>query len=124
MKKTEAQSVSTISAEKPRRRFLKSAAVGGAAILAMPHIRNAQAAETVSWKIQTSWPGGLGLQLFKDWCNSIKEKTGGELEFKPFGAKDVTGRFPTLRCGSQRRFGGGESVHHLLPKRNCRWARL
>ena len=93
MKKTEAQSVPTISAEKPRRRFLKSAAVGGAAILAMPHIRNAQAAETVSWKIQTSWPGGLGLQLFKDWCNSIKEKTGGELEFKPFGAKDVTGDF-------------------------------
>src|SRR3546814_18108470 len=43
--------------------------------------------------IQTSWPGGIGLQIFKDWCNGIVEKTGGELAFQPFGAQDVVGDF-------------------------------
>ncbi len=46
-----------------------------------------------TWKIQTSWPGGIGLELFKDWCNGIVEKTSGELAFVPFGAKDLVGEF-------------------------------
>jgi len=76
----------------PRRRFLGAAAAAGGAILAAPHIRT-KAADTTVWKVQTSWPGGLGLQLFKDWSNSIVEKTGGELAFKPFGPKEVVGDF-------------------------------
>jgi TRAP-type mannitol/chloroaromatic compound transport system substrate-binding protein len=85
-----------------RRRFLKSAsvasagavaAVGTAQTLGFPYIRDAKAATTTTWKIQTSWPGGIGLELFKDWCNGIKEKSGGELAFKPFGAKDVVGEW-------------------------------
>ena len=46
-----------------------------------------------TWKIQTSWPGGIGLEIFKDWCNSIVEETGGELAFAPYGAKDLVGEF-------------------------------
>lgn len=77
-----------------RRNFIKSAAVvGGTAILGAPFIGNAEAAKTKTWKVQTSWPGGIGLKIFKDWCGSIKEKTGGELAFKAFGAKDVVGDF-------------------------------
>jgi TRAP-type mannitol/chloroaromatic compound transport system substrate-binding protein len=77
-----------------RRKFLKTAAAaGGAAILGAPYIRNAQAAKTTTWKIQTSWPGGIGLEIFKEWCNGIVEKTGGELAFEPYGAKDVVGEF-------------------------------
>lgn len=77
-----------------RRGFLKkTAAVGTGTILGAPFISNAQAASTTTWKIQTSWPGGIGLEIFKDWCNGIVEKTGGELAFKPFGAKDVVGDF-------------------------------
>ena len=84
-------------ASKPRatrRAFLRAgaAAVGGA-VVAAPHVRNARAAETTTWKVQTSWPGGLGLRLFKDWCASIAEKTGGELAFDPKGPKDVAGDF-------------------------------
>lgn len=75
-----------------RRAFLRGTALAGAATLAAPSIATA-AGETTSWKVQTSWPGGIGLQIFKDWCNSIKDKTGGELEFIPFGAKDVVGDF-------------------------------
>ena len=40
--------------------------------------------------------GGLGLATFKEWCGTIKEKTGGELEFKPFAAKEVVGDFELL----------------------------
>ena len=77
-----------------RRDFLKaSVATGATSVLAAPFIGNANAQSTTTWNIQTSWPGGIGLQIFKDWCNSIIEKTGGELAFKPFGAKDVVGDF-------------------------------
>ncbi|MCH8917876.1 MAG: TRAP transporter substrate-binding protein DctP [Proteobacteria bacterium] len=84
-----------------RRGLLKGAAVATGAVavataskgLGFPYIGNAEAAKTTTWRIQTSWPGGIGLKLFKDWCNGIKEKTGGELAFKPFGAKDVVGEW-------------------------------
>ena len=80
-----------------RRRLLKTAgAAGAAAVVSAPFIRNAAAAQTTVWKVQTSWPAGVGLQTFKTWCNSIKEKTGGELEFKPFAAKEVVGDFELL----------------------------
>ena len=86
-------------AEPTRRKLLKTAgaaAAGTAAIVGAPFIRNAAAAETTTWKIQTSWPAGIGLQTFKTWCGTIKEKTGGELEFKPFAAKEVVGDFELL----------------------------
>ncbi len=81
-----------------RRKFLKTAATATGAIAAtgavsMPYIRDAKAAATTTWRIQTSWPGGIGLDIFKEWCGSIIEKTGGELAFQPFGAQDVVGDF-------------------------------
>jgi len=75
-----------------RRAALSGLATAGAAGLAAPTLATAQG-QTTTWKIQTSWPGGIGLQIFKDWSNSIVEKTGGELAFEPFGAKDVVGDF-------------------------------
>jgi TRAP-type mannitol/chloroaromatic compound transport system substrate-binding protein len=96
--KTPVPAASTPVAEPARRRLLKSAAVaaGGAAVVGAPFIRNAKAAETTVWKIQTSWPAGVGLNTFKAWANTIKEKTGGELEIKPFAAKEVVGDFELL----------------------------
>ncbi|EGP09466.1 TRAP-type C4-dicarboxylate transport system [Bradyrhizobiaceae bacterium SG-6C] len=79
-----------------RRAFVGGAAIAGAAVVSAPYIRNAEAAETTTWKVQTSWPAGVGLATFKEWCGSIKEKTGGELEFKPFAAKEVVGDFELL----------------------------
>ncbi len=75
-----------------RRGALRSLATAGAATLAAPHIATA-ASDGTTWRIQTSWPGGAGLQIFKDWCATIEEKTGGELAFQPFGAGDVVGDF-------------------------------
>lgn len=82
-----------------RRALLKSggvAAAGAAVALSGPFVGNAQAAQTTTWKVQTSWPAGVGLQTFKAWCATVKDKTGGELEFKPFAAKEVVGDFELL----------------------------
>ena len=46
-----------------------------------------------TWKVQTSWPAGVGLEVFKSWCNSIVEKTGGELAFEAYGADELVGGF-------------------------------
>lgn len=79
-----------------RRKVLAAGGLGGAAIatsqLTAPFVGTAKA-QTTTWKVQTSWPGGIGLEIFKTWCASIKEKTGGELAFEPFGANDVVGDF-------------------------------
>jgi TRAP-type mannitol/chloroaromatic compound transport system substrate-binding protein len=74
-----------------RRQFLKAGtAAGGALLLAAPQIRNAEAAKTQVWKIQSTWDAGTtGYKLFEEWCNGFKEKSGGELELKPFPAKSV-----------------------------------
>ena len=60
-----------------RRGLLKEAAVTTVAVavataskrLGFPYIGNADAAQTTTWPIQTSWPGGIRLKLFKDWCS-------------------------------------------------------
>ena len=93
-KKSQVKPESAGNPDNRRRNFLKATAAAGAATIAgAPFIGNAEAAKTTTWKVQTSWPGGIGLEIFKDWCNGIVEKTGGELAFKPFGAKDVVGEF-------------------------------
>jgi len=76
-----------------RRKFLKTAAAAGAAVAAStavgPFIQTAKAKTTV-WKMQSTWDAGTsGYTLFESWCKSFKEKSGGELEIKPFPAKSV-----------------------------------
>ena len=80
-----------------RRNVLKAGlGVAAGAAIPLPYIGNAAAATTTTWKVQTSWPAGVGLNTFKTWANSIKEKTGGELEFKPFAAKEIVGDFELI----------------------------
>ena len=79
-----------------RRQILSATAGALAGTVAAPHVAHAQAARTTTWKVQTSWPAGVGLDTFKAWCGTIKEKTGGELEFTPFAAKELVGDFELL----------------------------
>jgi TRAP-type mannitol/chloroaromatic compound transport system substrate-binding protein len=103
MRKTKVQQGSDEGMAAGRRAFLKAAAttggtaavLGAASQLGMPYIGTAKAA-TTTWKVQTSWPAGVGLATFKTWAGTIKEKTGGELELKPFAAKEVVGDFELL----------------------------
>jgi TRAP-type mannitol/chloroaromatic compound transport system substrate-binding protein len=74
-----------------------TAALGAAAsVVSAPFVSRPAKAATTTWKVQTSWPAGVGLETFKAWCGTIKEKTGGELEFQPFAAKEVVGDFELL----------------------------
>ncbi|MDX9895882.1 MAG: TRAP transporter substrate-binding protein DctP, partial [Desulfofustis sp.] len=82
----------TTAPDTGRRKFLKTAAAAGAAVAASsavgPFIRTSSAATT--WKMQTVWDAGTsGFTLFENWCNSMAEKTGGELVLKAFPAKSI-----------------------------------
>src|SRR5512139_3570828 len=79
-----------------RRTFVRSGVAAAAGAIGASFIGNAQAASTTTWKVQTSWPAGVGLATFKAWAATVKEKTGGELEIKPFAAKEVVGDFELL----------------------------
>jgi TRAP-type mannitol/chloroaromatic compound transport system substrate-binding protein len=79
-----------------RRAFVGTGVAAAAGALGAPFIANAQNARTTTWKVQTSWPAGVGLATFKAWAATVKEKTGGELEIKPFAAKEVVGDFELL----------------------------
>lgn len=73
----------------PRRSFLKTAALGAAFAGAMM-MGAGQAHAATTWKIQSVWDAGtVGYDLFEEWCQSMEEKSNGELIFKPFPAKAV-----------------------------------
>ncbi|WP_207062678.1 TRAP transporter substrate-binding protein DctP [Motiliproteus sp. SC1-56] len=77
-------------ARRPRRSFLKAAALSAAALCAAGTFSSAQAAKTQTWKVQSVWDAGtVGYSLFEEWAKSMEEKTGGELIIKPFPAKSV-----------------------------------
>jgi TRAP-type mannitol/chloroaromatic compound transport system substrate-binding protein len=81
-----------------RRDVLKTvAAAGGAAAagaLAAPYVSNAQTAGGISLKVQTLWSeGSVGQQIFKAWCQSMAERTSGELALVPFAAGEIVDVF-------------------------------
>ncbi len=104
MKKT-SDKATTTEAQKPssgRRGLLKTGL--GAALLGAPFIRNAAAAKSTTWKVQTSWDAGTtGYKLFEAWANAFEEKSGGELAIKPFPARSVaadnSALFDAVRTG-------------------------
>lgn len=50
--------------------------MGGAALLGVPYIGNAQAAKGITWKVQSTWDAGTtGYTLFEEWCNGFQEKS-------------------------------------------------
>jgi TRAP-type mannitol/chloroaromatic compound transport system substrate-binding protein len=88
-----------------RRQLITAGTVaGGALLLGAPYIRNAEAAKSTTWKVQSSWDAGTtGFKLFEEWANSFEEKSGGELAIKPFPAKavaaDNNALFDAVRTG-------------------------
>lgn len=96
------ESVPTAGPGMARRNFIKGAAIAGGAagLLATQNlgfnIRTAKA-RTTTWKIQTAWAAGLfTYTIFKDWCDSIVERSGGELAFKPFPDKAIAGTWQQM----------------------------
>lgn len=85
-----------------RRDFLRNGAIGGAAALAAPAIATAQG-QTTTWRVQTAWSGGAGLDTFRAWCASIVEKTGGELAFEALDPSTGVGGFDMYEAAADGR---------------------
>mgnify|MGYP004451275579 FL=1 len=81
----------SMAPNKPHRRsFLKSLTFSAAAVMGAGMLTSTPALAAQTWKIQSTWDAGtVGYTMFEEWCNSMEEKTGGELKFKPFPAKSV-----------------------------------
>ncbi len=81
-----------------RRDFLKIGGAAGVTVaassLTAPYVSNAQAAAGITLKVQSLWSGGgIGYQIFKTWCNSIIERSAGELSLAPFAANEISSVF-------------------------------
>ena len=79
-----------------RRKFLKTAAVAGAAAgsIGFPSVMRLSAAETVKIKMQTAWDAGtLGFVKFKQFCDHVGEITEGKLVVEGFPAGAIVGTF-------------------------------
>lgn len=74
-----------------RRRFLTALGAGAAGIAAAPFVSTAHAAETIHWKMVTSWPKnfpalGTGANEFAELIGTL---SGGRLQVKVYGAGEM-----------------------------------
>ncbi|MCP4383885.1 MAG: twin-arginine translocation signal domain-containing protein, partial [Hyphomicrobiales bacterium] len=84
-----------------RRKFLKTAGIGGAAVLAAPAIVKAQA--PIKWRLQTYAGGALGEHVTKPMVDFVNSAANGEMEIELFFADQIvpTGElFQALQRGT------------------------
>jgi TRAP-type mannitol/chloroaromatic compound transport system substrate-binding protein len=82
-----------------RRNVLKTGGLAAAsAAVAAPFIGTAKA-QTTTWRMQSSWASGvLGYGIFKEWADSVIERTGGEFAIQPLADKEFAGTFELLEA--------------------------
>lgn len=99
--------------DRGRRRVLFATAALGGGAMAAPFIGNAQVSEGRKLTIQSLWTENtIGYRTFKNWCESIKELTGGEVEFIPFAGGTVAEIFDMMTATSAGVFDGMHWVPH------------
>ena len=79
-----------------RRKFLKTAAVAGAAAgsIGFPGVMRVSAAAPVKLKVQTAWDAGtLGFVKFKEFCEEVTAASEGQIVFEGFPAGAIVGTF-------------------------------
>jgi TRAP-type mannitol/chloroaromatic compound transport system substrate-binding protein len=82
--------------EASRRKFLKTAALTGAAAgtLGFPAVMRVSAAPAIKIKMQTAWDAGtLGFVKFKEFCENVGKMTEGKLIVEGFPAGAIVGTF-------------------------------
>ncbi len=99
-----------------RRRFLGLAtAVGGVTAVTgfpSPHVRNATAAEGKVLNVQSLWTEGtIGYDVFRQWCESVVELTGGEVALQPFAGGTIAEIFDMMDATS----AGALDAMHWVP---------
>jgi TRAP-type mannitol/chloroaromatic compound transport system substrate-binding protein len=69
--------------------------------LAAPYVGDAAAAAGKTLKIQSLWTENtIGYQTFKNWCEGVKELTGGEVTLQPFPGGTIAEIFDMMDATS------------------------
>ncbi|MDX5377593.1 MAG: TRAP transporter substrate-binding protein [Halomonas sp.] len=74
-----------------RRKFLKTAGLGAAGVVAAPFVSTAKAQETITWDMVTSWPTnfpGLGTGA-NEFAQRIERLSGGRMRVRVHGAGEL-----------------------------------
>ena len=106
------------NANATRRHWLKAGAVVAGAAVAAPYIRNAEAAETTTWKVQTSWPAGIGLNTFKELVRQHQGKDRRRTRVQAVRGQGNRRRLRANRRREKRRAGSDEFLHSLLGRQS------
>jgi TRAP-type mannitol/chloroaromatic compound transport system substrate-binding protein len=92
-----------------RRHFLKVAAAGSAATVAVPNIVNAQG--PVSMRFQSTWPAkDIFHEYALDYAKKVNDMTGGDLKIEVLPAGAVVPAFGLLDAVSKGTLDGGHGV--------------
>jgi TRAP-type mannitol/chloroaromatic compound transport system substrate-binding protein len=84
-----------------RRRFIKAAA-GGTAAIGFPAVVHAQA--PVKWRVQTAHVAGtVGYRAFQKYCANVKLLSEGKVEFQPSPADAIVGTFEMFEAVKEGR---------------------
>lgn len=98
---------------KGRREALFATAAVSVGALAAPFIGNAQVSDGRKLTIQSLWTENtIGYRTFKNWCESVIELTGGEVEFVPFAGGTVSEIFDMMTATSAGVLDGMHWVPH------------
>jgi TRAP-type mannitol/chloroaromatic compound transport system substrate-binding protein len=102
-------STPTKSEASSRRHFLKVAAAGSAATVAVPSIVNAQG--PVSMRFQSTWPAkDIFHEYALDYAKKVNDMTGGDLKIEVLPAGAVVPAFGLLDAVSKGTLDGGHGV--------------
>src|ERR1700743_3458911 len=92
-----------------RRHFLKVAAAGSAATVAVPSIVNAQG--PISMRFQSTWPSkDIFHEYALDFAKKVNDMTGGDLKIEVLPAGAVVPAFQLLDAVSKGVLDGGHGV--------------
>ena len=94
----------------PRRRFLKNAAAGGAAVgaLATPMVSQAQ---TTSLRFQSTWPAkDIFHEYAQDFAKKVNDMAGNRLKIEVLPAGAVVPAFQLLEAVNKGTLDGGHGV--------------
>ena len=95
-----------------RRKALKTAIVtGGAALMGLPNVRHASAQQTISLKMQSTWPTkDIFHEIFVDWGKKVEEMAGGRLKIDVLPSGSVVPAFSLMDAIHSGTLDGGHGV--------------
>jgi TRAP-type mannitol/chloroaromatic compound transport system substrate-binding protein len=95
-----------------RRKALKAAVVaGGAALMGLPKVRHASAQQTISLKMQSTWPTkDIFHDIFVAWGKKVEEMAGGRLKIDILPSGSVVPAFSLMDAIHSGTLDGGHGV--------------